>query len=290
MVTMVENPLDKLALPEKKLVLSRTWKEWEVQEIIEISEMLHGPVGIPSVLLIWGLPRGGKTLFMVWLGFKLRKYFGYPTIIDSPYLTPAYGKFDLMLDKDFMVERLKMTKMIELYQKAGRLTELNWEALGIKLYRAAALWDEAYTKMSVHQTADRLSQEYNNQVLQYGHNECVICIVSPDPHQINRQYVEAFVTHTVYCEYHENYMRTGEPYSTYEIRNRTTGERYRRKLSVKKWGKLFKTGGIITPKVSMRKFKKSTNFDLDIEDEQEIENWVSRKRFELHLPQLGEGG
>lgn len=278
--------LTKLELPENKLILPRPWKEWEIQEITEISEMLHGPVGIPSVLLIWGLPRGGKTLFMTWLGFKLRKYFGYPTVIDSPYLKPAYGPYHLMLDKDFMVERLKITKMIELYQKAGKLEELNWASLGIKLYRSAVLWDEAYMKMSVHQTADRLAQEYNNQVLQYGHNECVICIVSPDPKQINRQYAEAFATHTVYCEFHENYMRSGEPYSVYDIRNRATGEHFRRKLSVKKWGRLFRTGGIITPKISMRKFKKSTNFDLDEDDELEIEKWVNHKRLELHLPVL----
>jgi hypothetical protein len=185
-----------------------------------------------------------------------------------------------------MVERLKMSKMIELYQKAGRLSELDWKALGVKLYRAAALWDEAYNKISVHQTSDRLAQEYNNQVLQYGHNECVICIISPDPKQINRQYAEAFATHTVYCQYHENYMRTGEPYSTYDIYNRTTGETFRRKLSVRKWGKLYKTSGIITPKMSMKKVKKSANFDLDEEEVQAIDDWVNMKRFELHLPTL----
>ena len=279
MVMMAEKPIGKLAL-------SRKWKDWEVQEIIEISEMLHGPVGIPSVLLIWGLPRGGKTLFMTWLGFKLKKYFGYPTVVDSPYLKPAYGDHHLMLDKEFMIERLKITKMIELYQKAGKLEELDWGSLGIKLYRAALLWDEAYNKIGVHQTSDRLAQEYNNQILQYGHNECVICIVSPDPHQINRQYGEAFATHSVYCEFHENYMGTGEAYSIYDIHNKATGGKYRKELSVNKWGKLFKSRGIITPKVSMKKFKKSSNFDLDEEDEQEINDWVNSKRFALHLPQL----
>lgn len=257
----------------------RQWAEWEVQEIMEIQDMLHGPVGIPSVLLLWGKQGSGKTMFMVWLGYKLRKYFGMPTVIDSPYMKPAYGTYTLMTDKDFIKEQMKIKLMVDLYEKVGRSAELEWEDLGIKLFRAAVLWDEAYSKISVHQTADKIAQLYNFQVLQYRHNQCVICIVSPDPNQINRQYSSKFATHEVSCTYHENYRGTGEPYSTYMIYNRTTKQFYQKELRVLKWGKLFKTGGVITPKVSFKKFKSA---DLDEIDELEILQWVEVKKGELN--------
>lgn len=256
----------------------RQWQEWEVQEIIELQEMLHTAGGISGVHLIWGDLGGGKSMYMVWLLFKLRKYFGMDTIIDSPYLTPLYGKAELMLDEDFVKEQLKLVGLIKLYKQMGRINELDWENAGVKLYRKGVGWDEAYSKMSVHQTSDKLAQAYNFMTLQYRHNGCVILIVSPDANQINRQYANKFATHAVHCTRVENYMGSGELYCLYDIDNLKTHKSYRRKLRASKWGQLFKSEGIITPKVGFEKFK---NVKLSEEDDREIEQWLAQRKYEL---------
>lgn len=268
-MSLIENP---------KELLPRQWEEWEVQEILELQEMLHTAGGISGVHLIWGDLGGGKSMYMVWLMFKLRKYFNMGSIIDSPYLTPLYGEAELMLDEDFVKEQLKLVGLIKLYKKLGKIQELDWENAGVKLYRKAVGWDEAYSKLSVHQTADKLSQAYNFMTLQYRHNGCVIMIVSPDANQINRQYANKFATHAVHCTRVENYMGTGELYCVYDIDNLKTKKSYRRKLRASKWGQLFKSEGIITPKISFEKFK---NVKLSEEDDREIEQWLAQREWEL---------
>src|SRR5574343_699464 len=129
LVMVSENPL---GIPEEKDLISengdikiplsellkKTTKhlvDWELREKAELEEMLHTAGGISGVHLIWGDLGGGKSMYMVWLAFKLRKYFGMETIIDSPYLTPLYGKGELMLDEDFVKEQLKLVALIKLY-------------------------------------------------------------------------------------------------------------------------------------------------------------------------------
>lgn len=253
-------------------------EEWEVQEVLELTEILDGPVGIPAVIIIYGKPRSGKTLFMVWLCWKLKKYFGMHTVMDSPNLTPAYGEAHYMSDKEFMKERVKINKTMELYERMGMLDKLDWKDLDVWLYRAGVMWDEVEDKISVHQTADKIAREYNNATLQYGHNECVFCIVSHDPKQVNRQYAGQFHTHEVSCTYHKNYRNSGEAWSTYMIYNKTTKRFFPKALKVSTWGPLFKSRGPIASKVTMGKLK---TMDLDERDKLEIDSFIEHQRAEL---------
>ncbi len=253
-------------------------EDWEVNEALEISEMLDGPVGIPAVIIIYGKPRSGKTLFMVWLCWKLKKYFGMRTVIDSPNLTPAYGDSHYMSDKEFMKERVKINKTMELYERMNMLDTLDWKDLDIWLYRAGVMWDEVEDKISVHQTSDKIAREYNNETLQYGHNECVFCIVSHDPKQINRQYAGQFHTHEVSCTFHKNYRGSGEAWSTYMIYNKTSKRFFSKELKVETWGPLFKSRGPIASKVTIGKLK---TMDLDERDRLEIDNFIEKEKAEL---------
>jgi hypothetical protein len=271
------SPNGDILIPLKDL-LPKELEPWELQEKKELTEMLHTAGGIAGVHLVWGDLGGGKSMYMVWLAFKLRKYFGMETIIDSPYLTPMYGDFELMLDEDFVKEQYKLGGLIKLYKQLGKLQDLDWSNSGVKLYRKAVGWDEAYSKLSVHQTSDKLSQAYNFMTLQYRHNGCVIMIVSPDANQINRQYANKFATHAVHCTRRENYMGSGEVYCLYDIDNLKTHQSYRRKLRASKWGQLFKSEGIITPKISFEKFK---NVKLTEEDDREIEQWLEQRKYQL---------
>jgi len=257
--------------------------EKEVRRILkmqdELKEMLHTAGGISGVHLIWGDLGGGKSMYMVWLSFMLRKHFGMGTIIDSPYLTPLYGEAELMLDDDFIKEQLKLAGLIKLYKKLGKIQDLDWENADIKLYRKVVDWDEAYGKLSVQQTSSKLSQAYNFATLQYRHNGCVFLIVSPDANQINRQYANKFATHAVHCTRRENYMGTGELYCEYDIDNLKTKKSYRRVLRASKWGKLFKSEGIITPSVSFEKY--FNKIKLSEEDDREIDDFLKQKEYEL---------
>jgi len=253
-------------------------EDWEVQEVMELTEILDGPVGIPAVIIIYGKPRSGKTLFAVWLCWKLKKYFGMRTVVDSPFLTTAYGDWHYMSDKEFMKERAKINKTIELYERMGVINQLDWKDLNIWLYQAGVIWDETEDKISVHQTADKVAREYNNATLQYGHNECAFCIVSHDPKQINRQYAGQFHTHEVSCTYHKNYRGSGEAWSTYMIYNKTSKKFYPKSLKVETWGQLFKSRGIISSKVTMGKLK---TMDLDERDRLEVDTFIEREKAKL---------
>jgi hypothetical protein len=267
-----------ILIPLSQLLKKPEWTPRELQKRLELEEMLHTAGGISGVHLIWGDLGGGKSMYMYWLAWMARKYFNMKTIVDSPNLTPLYGDFELMQDDDFVKEQLKLVALIKLYKKLGRLNELEWESSGIKLYKKAVCWDEAYAKLSVHQTSDKLSQAYNFMTLQYRHNGCIIIIVSPDANQINRQYAKEFATHAVHCTRHENHKGDGELYCVYDIDNLKTHKSYRRELRASKWGQLYKTEGIIAPKLSFEKFK---NVKLSEEDDKEIDDWLKQKEYEL---------
>lgn len=272
------SPNGDILVPLSQLLNKPEWTPRELQKKLELEEMLHTAGGISGVHLIWGDLGSGKSMYMYFMAWMLRKYFGMDTIVDSPNLTPLYGDFELMMDEDFVKEQLKLVSLIKLYKRLGKLNELDWENAGVKLFRKAVCWDEAYAKLSVHQTSDKLSQAYNFMTLQYRHNGCVIMIVSPDANQINRQYANQFATHAVHCTRWENYKGSGELFCVYDIDNLKTHQSYRRELRASKWGQLYKTEGIITPKVSFEKFK---NVKMSVEDDKEIEDWLKQKEYEL---------
>lgn len=268
----IKIPLADLLDPDNRL------EEWERQKKRELKEMLRTAGGISGVHLIWGDLGSGKSMYMYHTAWMARKYLGMGTIVDSPNLTPLYGEAELMLDEDFVKEQLKLVGLIKLYKKLGKLNELDWENANVKLYRKAVCWDEAYAKLSVHQTSDKLSQAYNFMTLQYRHNGCIIMIVSPDANQINRQYANKFATHAVHCTRRENYKGDGELYCVYDIDNLKTHQSYRKELKASKWGRLYKSEGIITPKISFEKFK---SVKLSEEDDKEIDDWLRQREYEL---------
>lgn len=57
-----------------------------------------------------------------------------------------------------------------------------------------------------------------------------------------------------------------------------------KELKVDKWGKLFKSKGVIASKVTYKKFK---NIELDEEDERELDQYLNQKRYTL-LKERGE--
>jgi hypothetical protein len=286
------SPNGDILIPLQRLLQSpptetKELEAWEIQEKKELSQMLHTAGGISGVHLIWGDLGGGKSMYMYWLAFKVRKYFNMGTIVDSPCLTPLYGEAELMLDDEFVKEQYKLAGLVKLYNKMGKIQQLDWASAKVKLYRKAVCWDEGYQKISVHQTSEKVSQAYNALTLQYRHNGCLIMIVSPDANQINRQYANKFATHAVHCTRRENYMGTGELYCLYDIDNLKTHQSYRRKLRASKWGQLYNSEGIITPKVSFEKFK---SVKLTDEDEKEIEQWLEQRKYELMKQAGGQNG
>jgi hypothetical protein len=271
------SPNGDIKIPLSELLQDK-WTPKEQQKKKELEEMLHTAGGISGVHLIWGDLGGGKSMYMYFMAWMLRKYFGMGTIVDSPCLTPLYGEFELMLDDEFVKEQYKLAGLVKLYNKLGKIQELNWTSAKVKLFRKAVCWDEGYQKLSVHQTSEKLSQAYNALTLQYRHNGCVIMIVSPDANQINRQYANKFATHAVHCTRWENYKGTGELFCVYDIDNLKTHQSYRRELRASKWGQLYETEGIITPKVSFEKFK---SVKLSDEDEEDIKQWLAQREYEL---------
>jgi len=243
---------------EQSLPLARPWSKKEIEEILYLTDMLRGPAGLSAVMGLYGLPGSGKTAFLVWMMFKLRKYFGMPSVIDAPYLKPEYGEYFLMMDKDYVRELRKIYKVTEKYQNEGRLQELDWEAINSRLYRAVFGWDEAYSKISRRAAAkNKLTEAYLDLVLQYRHFQCVILMATPKESLVDSQKGSYGITHDVLCSCSMWTDEHGEDkvISRYTIRNRHTKKVSIKYLDIKKWSALFDSFGIIVPRTQFIRFK-----------------------------------
>jgi len=263
-----------LIIPEREieeptLPIERQWTKKEVQEILYITEMLRGPAGISAVMGLYGLPGSGKTAFLVWILYKLRKYFGMRSIIDSPYLKPAFGEYTLMMDRDYVRELRKIYKVTERYKNEGRLQELDWDAIDTVLYRSAFGWDESYSKISRRAASkNKLTEAYLDLLLQYRHFQCVVVMATPKESLIDAQKGSYGITHDVLCSCSMWVDEFGEErvVSKYSIRNRHTKRTTVKFLDIKKWSALFDSFGIIVPRTQFIKFKGIDMEDIDEDD------------------------
>lgn len=270
------SPNECQELPE----LRNVWTKEEVQEILYITELLRGPAGISAVMGLYGLPGSGKTAFLVWMLYKLRKYFGMRSIIDSPYLKPAFGEYTLMMDRDYVRELRKIYKVTERFKNAGRLPELNWEQIDTVLYKSAFGWDEAYSKISRRAASkNKLTEAYLDLLLQYRHFQCVVMMATPKESLVDAQKGSYGITHDVLCSCSMWIDERGEEriISKYSIRNRHTKKTTIKFLDIKKWSILFDSFGIIVPRTQFIRFKGIDMQDIDEEEFAEDEHKIKKQ-------------
>lgn len=244
MVMLVEKPTSK-------------WTPKEVQEMLWIQDMLSGPAGIASVLGVCGKQGAGKTLFITWLLYKIRKYWGMKTITDYPLKT-AYGKYECWDDARFIKSIQLIRAMASKLEKSGR--EINWENIGSDLYQAGIGWDEGQFKLDKAKTRNKVELWYGYLILLYRHFGFVLAISAPDMGMLDQKRFKKYITHEVGCSFFSDYGNGGKPGNgvpicKYQIFNRNTAKNFKLQLSVTKWSQIYDSYGVTIPRGSVSSFK-----------------------------------
>ena len=229
----------------------RKWAPDEQAEIQWLTEVLEGPIGMAGVMGVIGLPRSGKSLFMIWMSYKMRKYFGMPIVADF-HFKPNFGKYTYIDDEKFNEEQMGMIKVAKkkgLREKENQLLDELWTNSGVSYYKAVVCWDEAYMKMDRRRWLDPVSIRYSYVIFQYGHYQCLLLIASPTIDMMDSKRFKKFVTHEVGCSFYANWRNTGKRVCEYTIYNRNTMKRYSLNIPVDKWSVMYDTSVLIAPRL-----------------------------------------
>lgn len=251
---MVVQERSKLEVVEQKLIVPkpRKWTNDEAAEIQWLAEVLEGPIGMAGVMGIVGLPRSGKTLFMIWMSYKIRKYFGMPVVADF-HFKPAFGKYTYIDDEAFNEEQMQMIKAAKkrgLKNQQDEMLDGMWKDSGISYYQAVVCWDEAYQKMDARKWLDPVSIRYSYVIFQYGHYQCLLLIATPTTDLMDSKRFKKYVTHEVGCSFHANWKNTGKKVCSYTIYNRNSMKSYSLNIPVDKWSVMYDTSVLIAPRMN----------------------------------------
>ena len=236
---------------DAKIMLPHKWSPEEQAEMLWLTEVLEGPIGMAGVMGIVGLPRSGKSLFMIWMSYKMRKYFGMPIVADF-HFKPNFGPYTYIDDDKFNEEQVNMIKIAKkrgLKDKENEVLDKMWTDAGVSYYKSVVCWDEAYQKMDVRRWLDPVSIRYSYVIFQYGHYQCLLLIATPTNDMMDSKRYKKFVTHEVGCSFHANWMNTGAKVCSYTIYNRNTMKRYSLNIPVEKWAVMYDTSVLIAPRM-----------------------------------------
>lgn len=236
---------------DAKIMLPHKWTDEEQAEMLWLTEVLEGPIGMAGVMGIVGLPRSGKSLFMIWMSYKMRKYFGMPIVSDF-HFKPNFGPYTYIDDDKFNEEQINMIRIAKkrgLKDKENEVLDKMWTDAGVSYYKSVVCWDEAYQKMDVRRWLDPVSIRYSYVIFQYGHYQCLLLIATPTNDMMDSKRYKKFVTHEVGCSFHANWMGTGAKVCSYTIYNRNNMHHYNLNIPVEKWSIMYDTSVLIAPRM-----------------------------------------
>lgn len=237
----------------------RRWTPAEQEEIEWLIELFNGPTPMAAVMGIVGLQRSGKSLFMIWIGFKMRKYFGMP-FVSNWHPRPAFGQYTYIDDEKFNEEQLKVVKITRQKEikdiKKSTALESMWDNSGVALRKAILSLDEVYQNMDIRRPMDPVGIRYGYVIFQYGHYQCIMMLATPSLDLIDSKRFKKFVTHEVGCSYHANWQNTGKAVCTYRIYNRNTMKGYHLNIMPEKWAQMYDTNVPIGPRIGTLGLKK----------------------------------
>lgn len=148
---------------------------------------LHGPGG------------SGKTMAMVTIAYKLREYYGKPSVLDI-HPKPRYGPYTYMGSKEIIEELSRITELTGESDKPDgkkrqskkkerqfneEVTDKARERLGIAFDNAAIGWDEGYRYGNRRRPMDNLVIAYGDYLQQWRHYSSVVLICTPNLNQID---------------------------------------------------------------------------------------------------------
>ena len=148
---------------------------------------LHGPGG------------SGKTMAAVTIAYKLRQYFGKPSVLDI-HPKERFGPYTYMNSAAFIDEMSRITDITgeggetskRKRKDSGRqvseeTVDMAREKLGIKFDNAAIVWDEGQRYGNRRKSMDNLVIAYGDFLQQWRHYSSTMLICTPELNFIDRK-------------------------------------------------------------------------------------------------------
>ena len=241
------------------------WDDWEVEEIQWLLDMTRG------LILIVGEVGTGKSLFMAWLGWKLKKYFGQPVVADFPF-KPAFGEYLYLPKKNFVDELKKMEEITDRSREIG--AEQAFLEGDSRFYKAVVLLDESHTELNKRKGGNNLAILITETFTLWRHYQCLFVVASPKWNLLERIRFDDFITHEIGARFNE-----AKGQCQYSIYVRKYHAHKRLTLTVADWTDIWESYCPVAPSVNVMQ----SVMDKELKEERRREQ--AKKTLEKELEQ-----
>ena len=150
-----------------------------------------------------GKERGGKTLWAAKTAYLMKRLFG-KKVVANFHLKPGFGEYTY-LDESVYVEAWE--KLTDVAKNGGKVSsdEMQKE---LALYNAVVIIDEAHKVLHCRRGMSAYALLLGDSIKEWGHNQNLIILITPNPKELDKKLVLARRTHAVTCKYEYFYEET----------------------------------------------------------------------------------
>jgi len=182
----LSKPFNKMTADEKRMAIAQVKQEKLLQKQAEAIGSL-----VRQITLFEGKKGRGKTLAAVAIAYQMREFFDIPTVVigSSMDLTPAYGPYTFLDEREFIDNLDRMTKISKGTndQEVGDAVEVVMEKMGIQIHDSLLVFDEAYKFFDARTPSDKLVRVFGYFVAQSRHYKSSIFLISPNRDMMDKR-------------------------------------------------------------------------------------------------------
>ena len=182
----LSKPFNKMTADEKRMAIAQVKQEKLLQKQAEAIGSL-----VRQITLFEGKKGRGKTLAAVAIAYQMREFFDIPTVVigSSMDLTPAYGPYTFLDEREFIDNLDRMTKISKGTndQEVGDAVETVMEKMGIQIHDSLLVFDEAYKFFDARTPSDKLVRVFGYFVAQSRHYKSSIFLISPNRDMMDKR-------------------------------------------------------------------------------------------------------
>ena len=182
----LSKPFNKMTADEKRMAIAQVKQEKLLQKQAEAIGSL-----VRQITLFEGKKGRGKTLAAVAIAYQMREFFDIPTVVigSSMDLTPAYGPYTFLDEREFIDNLDRMTKISKGTndQEVGDAVEIVMEKMGIQIHDSLLVFDEAYKFFDARTPSDKLVRVFGYFVAQSRHYKSSIFLISPNRDMMDKR-------------------------------------------------------------------------------------------------------
>lgn len=144
-----------------------------------------------QIVLLEGKKGRGKSLATVAVAKQIRDYFGKPVVIVGTKvgLTPAFGEFSFLSEKDFVQELDKLSDITNDSKEGEVETAIGraLKTLGVNIMNSTIVFDEAVKLFDSRSPSDKLVKLFGYFVAQSRHYNITIVITIPNRDMLDKR-------------------------------------------------------------------------------------------------------